>query len=187
MAVAVANVVADVAVSGPSSGNANQVVTFNTILTNHNPSDTYTRTWTLTRNGVEGPLKIFTSTIIETFDFAAAQGSYTITLVLTDDDGFSVTKMATYTVDSAADGKADIITYSNGVWSVGVSTGSNFGNTWTSHWGSSSGPVATGDFNGDGATDILRLEGRTCMSASREATVSVTGLSRTWGQEPTRI
>jgi hypothetical protein len=157
--VAVANVVPTVALDGPSSGAVNGQVTFSSSPANGNPFDTYTRLWTLSRTGVVGPIQTSTSM---NFGFSAAQGSYTVTLVLTDDDGSSVTSTASYVVASGtSDAQADLIGYANGVWTVGVSTSSAFSTSTWATWSPNAGPIATGDFNGDGLLDVLRLEGST--------------------------
>ncbi|MBA3313812.1 MAG: VCBS repeat-containing protein [Planctomycetaceae bacterium] len=118
-------------------------------------SDTFTYSWTVTRIG-SGTVLPGTSKAIS---FTPVVGRYTIVFTVFDDDGGTATQTQTLDV-KPADARADLIGYSAGTWTVGVANGSSFA---TNGWGTwthlSNAPIVTGDFNGDGATDVLRLEG----------------------------
>lgn len=146
-------------------------------------ADTLTYSWTAAFAGavveLSGPLSG------NSWSFTPRRvGTYTVMLVVTDEDGgSSVAAERTITV-SPADPYQDLIGLtSSGDWVVAVSNGASFNGTWTTtSWGTlQSGQTATGDINGDGLTDVLRLEGNTLRFSLAGGGAFLAPSSVVWG------
>jgi hypothetical protein len=89
----------------------------------------------------------------------AQGGSYTVTVQISDSDGTSATAFSKASITLGT----GIVGEVNGQWWVGLSTGSGFS---TALWGALDPnvrwvDVQTGDFNGDGQTDIIARDSQT--------------------------
>jgi len=149
--VAVANVKPTATWNLVTSQTGTADITIEATPTDPGSNDVISYHWLVTRNGIS------TSYSTKSITFTPLAGLYSVVVVINDDaPGEGVTLSGTIKVRAFE----DLFAYSSGSWTIGQSTSTAFNTIAGPTWGNlANAPVATGDFNGDGATDLLRLEG----------------------------